>query len=433
MAVTALIAVTTWAAAGVAQAAPGPPLPVPPIPAPPAGLLGPPGPIPALPLPGHPAPPDQDTFYRAPHNLGQHHPGAVLRSRPIIALSPTALTGIRTYQLLYRSTDARGKPMATVATVLVPNVPAPGPRRLVSYHPAEDSLTSDCAPSYTLRTASGSTQQLESGAIALLLARGWDVVVPDYEGPHSQFTVGKLEGQAALDGVRAAERFRPAELPGERTEVGMMGYSGGSIPTIWANALAHTYAPELHLVGIATGGVAANLRENIPSIDGSPFLSAILLASIGINRAYPDLDLYSVLNERGRALASAIGRDAYGCSGGLTVAPGGRISQYTHYRDATDLLAQPRVSRVLDRLNLITGPRFTAPAYVYHEINDEILVIKPVDELVAAQCRAGATIQYHRSPVGEHATGAGAYLGPGMQYLADRFAGHHAPDTCHNS
>jgi hypothetical protein len=304
---------------------------------------------------------------------------------------------------------------------------------LVSYHPAEDSLTTGCAPSYTLRTASGSAQPAESFAIAGLLARGWDVVVPDYEGPHSQFTVGKLEGQAALDGIRAAERFRPAGLDGSATEVGMMGYSGGSIPTVWANVLAHGYARELNLVGIAAGGVAANLQENLSSVDGSPFTSAILLASVGINRAYPDLELGSILNERGRALAASIGKDAYGCAAGLTVAPFGRLSQYSRYRDAADLLSVPRVARVLDRINLIKQPRFAAPSFILHEIHDEILVIKPVDELVAAQCHAGATIQYRRSPLGEHVVGAGEYFGPGMQYLADRFAGADAPNTCPES
>jgi hypothetical protein len=421
-----MVAITTAAGVGVAAAEP---LPVPPIPVPPAGLLGPPGPILALPILGV-QPPDQDAFYRAPDDLGKHKPGDVLRSRQVIALAATALTGTRTYQLLYRTSDAHGDPIATVATLMLPNVPAPGPRRLVSYHPAEDSLTSRCAPSYTLRTGSGSTQPLESGAIAGLLARGWDVVVPDYEGPESHFTVGRLEGQAALDAVRAAQRYAPAALDGDRTEVGMIGYSGGSIPTTWANALAHDYAPELNLVGVAAGGVPANLQENLPSVDGSPFFSAILLASVGIDRAYSDFDLDGLLNDKGRALASALSQDAYGCAAGLTVAPYGRISQYTHYRDAADLLAEPRVSKVLDRLNLIKAPRFSAPSYLYHEINDEILIIKPVDELVAAKCRQGATIQYVRSPIGEHLSGAGAYLGPATQYLADRFAGRGAPNTC---
>jgi hypothetical protein len=431
LAVALATALSTVLTAGVAQAAPTPPVPVPPVPAPPAGLGGPPGPLPALPLPGSPATPDRDPFYRAPDHLADRAPGEVLRARPVAALSPTALTGFRAYQLLYRTTGVHGEPLATVATMLIPNVPAPGPRRLVSYHTAEDSFTTRCAPSYTLRTASGGTQQLESGMIASLLGRGWDVVVPDYEGPHSLYPVGPMAGRAALDGVRAAERFGPAGLQGRRTEVGMIGYSGGSIPTTWADAMARDYAPELNLVGVAAGGVAANLREALPPLEGAAAFGAVLVATIGLDRAYPGLDLRSRLNGTGRTVAAGIGRDAYGCGGGLTVAPGGRVAQYTRFRSVGEMLADPQVTEALARVNLNTRPRFAAPAYIYHEAHDEILTVKQADELVATQCRRGATIQYHRNPVGGHISGALAYLAPATQYLADRFAGRPAPSTCH--
>ena len=417
---------------GTSAAATSAPPPVPPGPLGLTGPLGPPGPIPALPLPGTPAPPDRDPFYRASGSLASADPGDVLRSRRIAALSPTALTGTRTYQLLYRTTDTSGEPIATVATLLLPNVPAPGPRKLVSYHPAEDSLTTRCAPSYTLRTGSGSTQAPESAVIAALLARGWTVVVPDYEGPRSEFAVGPLEGQAALDGVRAAERFAPAGLDGDHTPVALMGYSGGSIPTMWASGLAPRYAPELNIVGTAAGGVAASLRQSVPSLDGGPFAGAIVAASVGIDRAYPDFDLGSLLNSRGRALAARDARDADGCSIALVNAPGARISQLTHYPDAAALLAVPRVARALDDVDLVQGPGPSAPAYLYHEVNDEILIIKPVDQYVRKNCEDGARIEYHRNPVGEHGSGAVAFQLPAMQYLADRFAGRRAPDTCPN-
>jgi len=38
----------------------------------------------------------------------------------------------RAYQLLYRTTDATGQPIATVTTLLVPITPAPGAPKLVS-------------------------------------------------------------------------------------------------------------------------------------------------------------------------------------------------------------------------------------------------------------------------------------------------------------
>jgi hypothetical protein len=400
------------------------------VPSPGAAPSAAPGPIPVLPLPGRPAPPDQDAFYRAPDSLGSYRPGDVIRSRPVTVLGPTALASVSAYQLLYRTTDATGDPIATVTTLLLPSVPTPGRRPLVSYHTAEDSLTVRCSPSYTLRTNSGSTQPLESGLIAALLGHGWDVSVPDYEGPHSEWTVGRLAGQAALDGVRAVERFRPAGLDGDDTPVGMIGYSGGSIPTIWADALAHDYAPELNLVGVAAGGIAANLQDNLSAVDGTAFFGTAVGALTAIDRAYPDGELRSVLNARGRALSDRDGRDEDGCAGSVVNAPFGRISQYTNYPDADALLAVPEVKETLDELNLITGPTLNAPAFLFNEIHDELTIIKPVDDLVEANCADGATIDYRRDPVGEHLTGAGNYVAPALAYLGDRFAGRTAPNTC---
>ena len=48
-----------------------------------------------------------------------------------------------------------------------------------------------------------------------------------------------------------------------------MGYSGGAISTMWANALARDYAPELNLVSIAAGGLTPNLGENLQALDGT--------------------------------------------------------------------------------------------------------------------------------------------------------------------
>jgi hypothetical protein len=398
------------------------PLPTPPVPPIPT--------VPELPGLGRPPVPDHDPFYAPPDRLGSYRPGSLLRSRPVTVLGLTNLASIKAYQLLYRTTDATGHPVATVTTLMLPTVPAPGRRKLVSYHTAEDSLTTRCAPSYTLRTGTGTTQNVESGLIAPLLAHGWDVVVPDYQGPRSQWAVGAMAGHAALDSVRAAEQFGPAGLDGHRTPVGMMGYSGGSIPTVWANSMAKAYAPELNLVGVAAGGIPADLKQSLPTIDGGPLFGAIAV-TIAFNRAYPELELGTLLTERGREFVEQASRDRYGCAGAIVAAPFGRLSQYTHYRDTKALLDVPKVRRTLGRVSLLGRAPQKAPAYFYNAIHDELVVISQVDDLVKENCAAGATIQYRRDPVGGHITGAVAYAAPAINYLADRFAGHHAQNTCH--
>ncbi len=379
-----------------------------------------------------PTPPSHDPFYNPPRSLRSYAPGAILRRRRV-TLSPTnELASTTAYQLLYRTTSATGAPIATATTLLLPSAPASGPRKLLSYQTAEDSLTTNCAPSYTMRGGNngGSTQWAESQEVAYGLAHGWDVVVPDYQGPQSEWAVGPVEGRTTLDSIRAVERFAPAHLEGPRTRVGMIGYSGGSIPTLWANVLARRYAPELHLVGAASGGNVPNPIENLSKVNGGPFAGTLIGVSVAVNRAYPQLRLNALLNAKGRALAAKDGADASGCAGSVTNAPGGTVADYTHYRTPQALEALPRVKRVYKKLDLIGLPRPEAPSYLYQELHDELAIIGPVDQLVASDCARGAVIDYHRNPAGEHLTGAGAYVVPAVQYLAARFAGKAALDTC---
>jgi hypothetical protein len=374
--------------------------------------------------------PSKDPFYTSPVALASVAPGTVLRSRKVSIPGLLALGSMTAYQLLYRTTSATGQPIATVTTLLQPHRRAPGGPKLLSYHAAEDSLSTRCAPSYTMRTGMGTTQHEENATILMGLLQGWSVVVPDYEGPDSQWTVGPLAGRTALDSVRAVERFAPAGLVGAKTPVAMIGYSGGSIPTVWANALQPSYAPELNLVGIAAGGIAANVGALIEPLSGSLFSGAILGALIGIDRAYPQLRLSSLLNARGRALARHNGTDAFGCSASVVNAPLVNFAKLTNSPSVKAFAAIPRVRDTLAKVDLGRGPTLRAPSYLYNAIHDELVHIGPVDKLVRDNCAAGATINYFRDPLPEHLTGLPLFYLRAYPYLQARFAGKPAPDSC---
>ncbi len=379
-----------------------------------------------------PTPPSQDPFYAPPPSLASYKPGAVIRSREVTPLGLTDTASSTAYELLYRTTGATGQPTATVATLLLPAVSSSGQRKLVSYQTAEDSLTTNCAPSYTIRGGNngGSTQWAESGLIALLLDQGWDVAVPDYEGPQSEYGVGPLAGHATLDGIRAVESFAPAQLTGARTPVGMMGYSGGSIPTLWANSQARGYAPELNLIAAASGGNVPNPIANLVQVNGGVFAGVIVAVSVGINRAYPQLDLGALLNARGRQLAAEDAVDGSGCAGGVTNAPFDTIGELSSYPTPQALAAVPRVRGVFANLDLIGRAAPEAPSFIYNEINDEIAIIGPVEQMVASDCARGRVVDFDRDPVGEHLTGVAAYVAPSLLYLEQRFAGDPPTDTC---
>jgi hypothetical protein len=379
-------------------------------------------------------PPGQDPFYTPPANLASHPPGAVLRSRQVTIVGAIQPQTQAAYELLYRTTDAIGSPAAAVATVLIPVSPAPGPRKLVAYQTFYDSLTLNCAPSYTMRGGNngGTTQPLESGFIAQELQQGWDVLVPDYEGLRSEWAVGPTLGRATLDGIRATEGFGPADLEGARTPVGMNGYSGGAIASTWAEALARQYAPELNIVAVAAGGIFPDIDYTISTMDGSIWYGVEIGVLVAVDRAYPRLNLGHRLTAAGRALAAADGRDAFGCAGAASNEPGGNASEFTIYPSSHALASAPPVENVLGKLTMETAsPVPTAPSFFYNAINDELARIQPVDQLVAYYCGHGATIDYDRDPVGgSHVGGLAVYWPLALQYLENRLAGQPAPDNC---
>lgn len=365
--------------------------------------------------------PDEDPFYDKPaaKELRAKKPGAILRSREVELAGMGIPLPFRAWQLLYRSTDSKGRPVAVAGTLALPIGSSAEPRPLLSYQMAIDSLAPRCNPSYTMRT--GTQRELPFVGIGLL--KGWAVMVPDFQGPRDAYTAGVMAGRASLDGVRAAGRFKPAGLS-RRTPVGMWGYSGGGQATAWAAELQPRYAPELNVVGIAEGGVPPDLRQVAEQIDGGPFAGVYFAAAVGLSREYPELRIQGLLNDAGREMVDRIGRQ---CADGLiTGYPFQSISQYT---TVSDPLQVPRVKKVIAKNRL--GRRSpTAPLYIYHSAIDELIPVRGPDALVAAYCREGVTVKYERSMLGEHvafvATGAPAAL----TYLTDRFAGRPAPSNC---
>ena len=158
----------------------------------------------------------------------------------------------------------------------------------------------------------------ESSLALAELAQGYDVVIPDAEGPDSEYIVRGMEGHATLDSVRAVDRFAPAELGGAKTPVGLIGYSGGASDTTAANELQPSYAPELNIVAVAAGGVPVANQETVQYLDGSVGSGVLMSTAIAINRAYPQLDLYSLLNPTGKAFAKQV---STGCATSVFAAP----------------------------------------------------------------------------------------------------------------
>jgi hypothetical protein len=382
-----------------------------------------------------PTPPPQDPFYTPPAKLPKGEPGTVIRIRPTCIGDLQVPAPYKAWDVMYLSTgaeNAHGQPselhaVPSVDTGLIVEPLNGGTHPLVAWATAEDSDSTLKAPSYVM--AQGSSGDNATWQYAL--ANGWDVVVPDYEGPGSAYSPGPLEGHGMLDGLRAAENLSKLDgLEGRKTQAGLWGYSGGAMATAWASELAPTYAPDLDLAGVAEGGVPADVHDTFDTINSGYLAPGLAFASaLGDNAAYPNLIPLSLLNKAGLALAANM--RATGNSSYPQTYPPQNISMYTACGcNPNDLPDQfPTVAQVGRTVN--PGQHVpAAPLFIYHDYNDELIPISGVEKLVQYYCSGGATVEFRVNAGDEHVSNAVVGAPEALAYLTARFNGAPAPDTC---
>ncbi|KAF3986950.1 hypothetical protein FT663_04113 [Candidozyma haemuli var. vulneris] len=239
--------------------------------------------------------PSEDDFYNAPSNLTSYDAGDIIDFRRAPNQVRSLFTPLKVenaWQLLVKSQNARGEPIAMVTTVLVPY--NADPSKLVSYQYAQDSATMDCAPSYSLlyRGEIGTfVQQAETLLVQALLTKGWYVVLPDYEGPDGAFTSGWQAGYATVDSIRAALSSKSITGISPNADTALWGFSGGSFASTWGASVQPEYAPDLkeNLVGAALGGWVTNWTDVIAASDGTTYAGLVPNILNGMIKSNPDL------------------------------------------------------------------------------------------------------------------------------------------------
>jgi hypothetical protein len=105
-----------------------------------------------------------------------------------------------------------------------------------------------------------STSSLPSSTCSIRAGPWSSPTIPAWAPPVTKtYNVGIAEGRAVLDALRAATRVPGAGLQ-PSAPMAIEGYSQGGGAADWAAQLHPTYAPELHLAGVAGGGTPANLQ-----------------------------------------------------------------------------------------------------------------------------------------------------------------------------
>lgn len=260
-------------------------------------------------------------FYTPPNPLPRIQPGDLIRTEPMrLVYEPSGqlgswvATGTR---LMYRSTNTHGKPIAVTGTYFEPDRPWPGngPRPLISFAPGTVGQGDQCAPSrlfgQSIHFSSGLDVMMgyEELFVATMVARGFAVVVTDYEGlgtPGVYTFVNRVaSAQAVLDAARAAQKL-PGTSLAPNGPVALWGYSAGGAPVAAAAELASSYAPEIHLVGTYAGAVPADLAQLAPYLDGSIAIGMFGYVMNALIEAYPeDADsLHGLMSPQGEDLLS---------------------------------------------------------------------------------------------------------------------------------
>lgn len=350
-------------------------------------------------------------------------PGEVVSSREVSYWAfPTP---VRAYEVLYRSTSATGQANTVSGAVLVPPRPwtGAGPRPVIAYAFGTQGLADRCAPSNQLRTGT----EVEIAFLVQAINNGWAVALTDYEGlgtpgTHT-YAVGQSEGRALLDVARAALRLPQAGLSAG-APIGFFGYSQGGQAATFAGELQASYAPELDVVGVAAGGVPADLNEVARFNDGNAGSGLVVAAAIGYATAYPELPLDSVLNARGQVTAAKV-RES--CVAELALA-----APFTRLNDLTtepDVIRDPRWQARLAQ-NYLGTTRPKAPLYLYHGTLDELIPFNVGVGLKNRYCARNTDVQWTVLPLAGHVTAVSIWGSNALNWLGDRFAGKRTTPNC---
>ncbi|MER7958098.1 lipase family protein [Streptomyces sp. NPDC096030] len=389
-----------------------------------------------------------DPFYTydGSEPLSSFAPGAVLKTRTLQYHLVGIPTPLKAIQLLYRSTDAQGRPAANVTTV-VRSLTGDG-SKAVSYQSFYDSLNPEDGPSRAIAgdlTLGGVIPNAEALFMAPLLAKGYTLVIPDTQGQRAAFAAGPEYGTNTLDSIRAATRSGATGL-GDHTRFGLMGYSGGAIATNWAAAMAPAYAPDVNrkLVGFAEGGLLVTPAHNLQYVDGSLAWSGVIpMAIIGVARSF-EIDVKPYLNSYGLKVYTQLEKgsivNALGRYPGLTW----KKMAKPEYEKVNSV---PELVTAVNRINLGSAATPTIPGFIAQGdggvlegtfsdrpgigTGDGVMVAGDVRALARQYCATGNTaISYRQYELLSHVGVPVLWAPLALDWLDDRFAGRTAPSDC---
>jgi acetyl esterase/lipase len=361
------------------------------------------------------------TFYRYDAQQAQGAPGTIIRAEPMSG----APLGASAYRVLYRSVGLQGEPIAVSGVVVIPAGIAPVEGRpIVGWAHPTTGVVPRCAPSearFVFQTMMGLRDMVRHGYI---------VAATDYpglgtEGPHP-YLVGVSEARAVIDAVRAARQLPHAQA-GDRYAV--WGHSQGGQAALFSGMIAHDYAPELHLLGVAAAAPATDLRTLLSDdadTDGGRNVTAMTLwswqhvygapiAQVVQPSAMPAVDALS--NECIESIYDMVQR------------------HYSQRPLQQRFLSVPNVTQLEPWRSLLaqnipgTLPP-DIPVLITQGAADRLVLPEVTRAYVQRLCAAGDAVTYQEWPGVHHGLIGSDSALQAVAWMADRFDGRAAPTSC---
>jgi hypothetical protein len=378
--------------------------------------------------------PAGEAFYTTPSPLPAGGPGTLVRFRPTTINLNVEIPSVNAWDVLYKSTNQTEETDPVTGTVIVPTAAwtGSGARPVVDYAFGTQGLGHACAPS--LQMAAGT--EYNAGEIIAALKKGYAVVATDYQGYTNgdtpSYIAGKAEGHAVLDVMKAA-----AQIPGsglsETNPLAVWGYSQGGHAAGWAGELEQSYAPTLNLVGVAAGGVPANLIAVAEFGEGSSASAFAFDTIVGLEFAYssivnPEVALQELLTTEGLEAVNKLRGECAIQS--LHEFGNATFKQYSkaHETNAEYIKHHPLNESVINAQKLGTTA-VPVPVYHYHGLQDEFLPVTQDAELHEAWCGLGVKDDFQLY-AGEHLLTDPNGVPFALQWINERFEGKTAPSTC---
>jgi uncharacterized membrane protein HdeD (DUF308 family) len=324
-----------------------------------------------------------DAFYKPPSTIPARS-GVLLRSERYTRGIPKEW---RAWRILYTTTRDENVPAVASGLVIASDHLPPGPRPVIAWAHGTTGVARQCAPS--LLPSRWNADVIPG--VNQALARGWVIVATDYvglgtAGPHP-YLIGQGEARSVLDSVRAARQM--PELALQQSTV-IWGHSQGGHAALWAGTLAPTYAPDVHVLGVAALAPASDLDALVEEVRNTlegRILGAYILSAY--SDTYPDVSFDHYVRPAARVVVRAAAGRCLEIPEAVPSVIAAVVSRQPIY--AVSPLGGALGRRLAE--NTPTGS-IKVPLLIAQGLNDHLVLPSLQRSYVNRLCHAGQSVEY---------------------------------------